>query len=309
MMLPIFDAHCDVLFRLENDPSLSFQSSEDLHINMSRLEEAGAKVQLFALFVSDTVPQELKFTKVLNMVDLFYNEVLDKQPNLKPVRTKKDIDHLQPNEVGAMLTLEGCDAIGRDLVKLRTLFQLGVKNVGLTWNASNAVADGAKESRGAGLTDFGREVVRENNRFKVWTDVSHLSEAGFWDVMQDAEFPIASHSNCKVFCDHPRNLSDKQITALIKRDGMIGVTFVPDFLTPTGKATIDDVLRHVEHIASLGGMKNLGFGSDFDGIETTPENLSNFGQYPNLINELLKRYSEEDVHGMLYQHFVNHLPE
>lgn len=308
-MIPIFDAHCDVLYKMEEDPSLNFKSSEDLHINLQRLEKTGGKVQCFALFIDEEVPQELKFTKALNMVDIFYNQLLATYPELKLVRTKKEVELLKPNEIGAMLTLEGCDAIGRDLVKLRTLFQLGVKSVGLTWNASNAVADGAKESRGAGLSDFGRKVVQENNRFKVWTDVAHLSEAGFWEVMEEADAPIASHSNCRALCDHPRNLTDEQIKALIHRNGVMGITFVPYFLTDSGQASISDVLRHVEHVAALGGIKHLGFGSDFDGFDELTENLSNYSDYALLINELLQHYNEEDVRDMLFNNFVNHLPE
>jgi membrane dipeptidase len=308
-MLQIFDAHCDVLYRMEEDSSLHFLDGEDLHINLKRLSFAGSKVQCFALFMMDTVPDELKFKKALNMIDIFYDKVIGSSPLLKPVRTKKDIEGLKENEIGAMLTLEGCDAIGTDLVKLRTLFRLGVKSVGLTWNNSNAVADGAQESRGAGLSDFGRKVVRENNQHKVWTDVSHLSEAAFWDVLEEAAYPIASHSNAKALCDHPRNLSNDQIKALLNKSGVIGVTFVPQFLIGTGEAKLSDILKHIDHMASLGGIHQIGFGSDFDGIEETPENLSNFGDYPLLINELLKHYKEEEVEGFLFKNFYRALPE
>lgn len=308
-MLPIFDAHCDVLFRMERDASLHFSDGEDLHINFKRLSFAGSKVQCFALFMLDTIPDELKFKTALNMIDLFYDKVIGSSSLLKPVRTKKDIEGLKENEIGAMLTLEGCDAIGTDLVKLRTLFRLGVKSVGLTWNNSNAVADGARESRAAGLSDFGRKVVRENNQHKVWTDVSHLSEAAFWNVLEEADYPIASHSNAKTLCDHPRNLSDDQIKALLKKSGVIGVTFVPQFLTGTGQAKLTDILNHIDHLASLGGIHQIGLGSDFDGIEETPENLSNFGEYPLLVNELLKHYKEDEVKGFLFNNFYRALPE
>ena len=308
-MLRLFDAHCDVLFRMERDPSLQFLDGEALHINFKRLSFAGSKVQCFALFMLDTIPDELKFKTALNMIDIFYDKVIGASPLLKPVRTKKDIESLKENEIGAMLTLEGCDAIGTDLVKLRTLFRLGVKSVGLTWNNSNAVADGAQESRAAGLSDFGRKVVQENNQHKVWTDVSHLSEKAFWDVLEEATFPIASHSNAKALCDHPRNLSDEQIKALLGKSGVIGVTFVPQFLTGSGQAKLTDILKHIDHIASLGGIHQIGLGSDFDGIDTTPENLSNFGEYPLLINELLKHYKEEEVEGFLFNNFYRALPE
>lgn len=308
-MLPIFDAHCDVLYRMEEDPSVNFQNSDELQINFKRLKSAGSKVQCFALFVFDNITDELKFYKVLKMVDIFYNQLIPNTPLLKPVRTKRDIDLLKPEEIGAMLTLEGCGPIGQDIIKLRTLFQLGVKGVGLTWNGSNAAADGALESRGAGLSDFGKQVVRENNRYKVWTDVSHLSVAGFWDVMEESTYPIASHSNARALCDHPRNLSDEQIIALAKKGGIMGMVFVPKFLNATGQATISDVLNHIDHVASLVGIEHIGFGSDFDGTDELPENLKTYSDYPILINELLKHYSQDQVEALLFKNFYQHLPE
>src|SRR5690606_34269437 len=124
------------------------------------------------------------------------------------------------------------------------------------------------EPRGGGLTARGRELVAECNRLGIALDVSHLSERGFWELMertQDA--PIASHSNAKALCSHPRNLTDEQIHAIIKTGGRIGITFVPYFLRAGGGAAIDDVLRHLEHICSLGGAGHVAFGSDFDGID------------------------------------------
>lgn len=102
-----------------------------------------------------------------------------------------------------MLTLEGCEAIGESLTQLRTLLRLGVRSVGLTWNDANMVADGALEQRGGGLTRFGKEVVQLLNEQQCWTDVSHLSERAFWDVMELAHYPIASHSNAYTLCPHP----------------------------------------------------------------------------------------------------------
>jgi len=308
-VMAIFDAHCDVLLKLHEDSKLSFTTSDSLHVNYQFLKKGGSKVQCFALFIEPEEPQEIKFRIALNMIDIFNRKILAVHDDIKHVRTKQDIANLKQDELGAVLTLEGCDAIDFDLLKLRTLFRLGIKSVGMTWSNSNAAADGVEESRGAGLSDFGRQVVRENNRHKVWTDVSHLSVKGFWDVVEEADYLIASHSNARALCDHPRNLYDDQIEAIIKHSGMIGITFVTDFLREPDYASIDDVLKHIEHICELGGSSHIGFGSDFDGISLTPKNLDNYSFYPELVNCLQKLYPEELVNGFLFDHFYQAFPE
>ncbi|AMX83963.1 diguanylate cyclase [Geobacillus subterraneus] len=306
----IFDAHCDALMKLWQDRSLSFQDGPSLHVTLSGMADAGVKVQCFAIYVPETVPEEARFTAALEMVDLFFTRIVDMFPSVKAVRTKQDIASLREGEIGAMLTLEGCDAIGANLVKLKTLLRLGVASVGLTWNFPNAVADGAWEKRGAGLTAFGRQVIGLLNETKRWVDVSHLSEKAFWDVMETARFPIASHSNAHRLCPHPRNLTDEQIQALIKKDGMIGINFVPYFLTGDKRgATVADVLRHLDYVCALGGENNVGFGSDFDGITETVAGLEAVKDYLRLVNELYKHYSSSQVERFLFRNFYEHLPE
>src|SRR5699024_1394810 len=107
--------------------------------------------------------------------------VLGKNPQIKHIKKWEDFNHLNDDEIGAVLTLEGADAFGNDLMKLRQLYRLGVMSLGLTWNNANLCADGVGEDRLAGLSNLGKEVVQLNNEFKVLTDVSHLTEKGFWD--------------------------------------------------------------------------------------------------------------------------------
>ena len=164
------------------------------------------------------------------MVDIFYEKILVER-EMKLIRSHDGYWSLKRNEIGAILTLEGCDCIGQDILKLKTLLRLGVTSVGLTWNYANLVADGALEPRGAGVSGFGQEVIRLLNEKSIWCDVSHLSEAAFWDTIKLANYPIASHSNVYNLCAHPRNLKDAQIQALLKKNAVIGVTFVPQFLT------------------------------------------------------------------------------
>lgn len=313
----IIDTHCDALFKLQwnarsqydKKPSLDYQNAEELDTNVRRLQQGNVKVQFYAIFIPPEVPENEKWQHALEQVDLFYREVIGKNPNIVHIRSWKDLETLQEDEIGAVLTLEGADPIGNDIVKLRHLFRLGVLSFGLTWNHANLCADGAEEPRGAGLTVWGKEVVKENNRHQVLTDVSHLSVRGFWDVIELADYPFASHSNARTVCDHPRNLYDDQIQALIEKNGTIHVVFYPPFINE-GKETaeIADLLRHIEHICSLGGEKHIGFGSDFDGISSRVRRLEHAGQYENLINELLKYYPEETVKGFCYQNFMDRRP-
>jgi membrane dipeptidase len=307
-VLKIFDAHSDVLYKMWMDPTIDFANSSKLHINYDQLKASGSKVQSFAIYIPEEVKPESRFEVALEMVEIFYNKVVAPSPLLKVVRTKEDILALKEEEIGAFLTLEGCDAIDQSIVKLQTLLRLGVSSVGLTWNYANFVADGVGEPRGAGLSSFGIEVVKEHNKASIWTDVSHLSLKGFWDVMEVADNPIASHSNAMAICNHRRNLLDEQILALIKKNGMIGITFVPQFLSNRETATIDDVIKHLDYICSLGGENHVGFGSDFDGITDTTIGLENFSGYEGLVNKLLKYYSEFQVKKFLYQNFVANLP-
>ncbi|RLL46777.1 membrane dipeptidase [Oceanobacillus piezotolerans] len=311
----IIDTHCDALLKLqlakrsyENKEKLDYINAEELETNLERLKEGKVGVQFFAIFIHPDVPSDEKWQHALEQVDLFYTEVVGKA-NLKHIRNWREIDKLKEGEIGAVLTLEGADAFGNDLVKLRTLYRLGVLSIGMTWNNANLCADGAGEPRGGGLTMLGKEVVRLNNEHHVFTDVSHATVKGFWDILELSDYPIASHSNARAICNHRRNLYDDQIKAMFEKNGLIHVVFNPPFIKEgDGETTIDDLLKHIDHLCSLGGVKNIGFGSDFDGIATHVKDLEHAGKYQNLVKALLKRYSEEEVKGFAYRNFLNHRP-
>lgn len=306
----IFDAHCDVLLKLYLEPGTgAFQSKGSLHITYPQLLQGRSKVQLFAIYIPSDLKPGQRFQAALEMVNMFYNQILKPNPKLKLVTSKKDVEILKEDEIGAMLTLEGAEAVEEDLTKLEILYRLGVRSVGLTWNWANAAADGALEPRGGGLTNFGFDIVSFLNEKKLWTDVSHLCEKAFWDVIDTADYPIASHSNAYSICPNPRNLRNEQIQAIIKKDSVMGITFVPPFLNKKGTAEISDVIRHIEHVCSLGGEDHIGFGSDFDGITETVQGLSSYIQYENLINTLLRYFSDKQVKKFLYENFIGKLPD
>ncbi|KUP08326.1 diguanylate cyclase [Bacillus coahuilensis m2-6] len=301
----IFDAHCDVLYKMYLNPRLQFYQDSSLHITYEQLVSTGGKIQLFAIYLPSHLKPGERFSAALRMVDDFYEKLSNLMKSLKLIISKHDVTSLREGEIGAILTLEGCEAIEEDIMKLSTLLRLGVRSVGLTWNFANAVADGAMEPRGAGLTTFGYEVVEMLNEWNAWIDVSHLSEKAFWDVMKVARFPIASHSNSYTLCPHPRNLKDNQIDCLKEKGGKIGITFVPHFLKENGPAVIDDVLSHVDYMLQRTGEHVVGFGSDFDGIEETVVGLHTYRNYQQLIDRLYKEYRPQVVKNILFLNFAS----
>lgn len=306
----VFDAHCDVLYKMFLDSSIDFNDSEKLEVNLNGMKSGGIKVQCFAIFIPDSIHHEMRFNAALYMIELFYEKIIKTSPHLRLIKNRVDLDNLAENEIGAILTLEGCDAIGNDLIKLKTLLRLGVTSVGLTWNHSNYVADGILEERGAGLSAFGKKVVSVMNTTQTWCDVSHLSERGFWDVIEYSDYTFASHSNCYSLCPNPRNLTNDQIEALIDRNSVIGITFVPEFLSSRKSATVSDIVRHLEYVCSLGGEEHVGFGSDFDGNDgKLPKGIRNVKDFDYLINELVKYYSSNQVENFMYKNFFSRYPK
>ncbi|MEK3882217.1 dipeptidase [Paenibacillus sp. PL2-23] len=291
----IVDFHCDVLSKLLKDGNLSFEEEAGgaLDVTYGRLREQNALLQTFAVYISPSRPDYRSMDPILDSIDLLYEKVL-KLPDMRLVETRADLEAcLKDGQTGALLSLEGAMGLGGKLSALRILHRLGVRAMGFTWNDANWAADGAMEARGGGLTAQGAAFVKACNELGIIIDVSHLSERAFWDVAELSEQPIiASHSNARALCDHPRNLTDLQIQAIIECGGVIGVTYVPMFLKANGQAGIVDVVEHMEHICALGGENSLMLGSDFDGIEQYVEGLQHPGQVTGLRQAMLGRFTE-----------------
>ncbi|CQR47621.1 Membrane dipeptidase (Peptidase family M19) [Paraliobacillus sp. PM-2] len=303
----IIDAHCDVLLKLWSD-NLDFKTSEKLQVNLKKWRESPVKVQCFAIFVPAEVKEERRFQVALEMITIFFEKIIEPYEDIKFIANKGDLESLKENERGAMLTLEGCHVIGDDINKLKTLLRLGVRAVGLTWNQANAVADGIGEKRGAGLSSFGEEVVALLNQENIWVDVSHLSYQGFFDVMKQAKYVMASHANVLHLCSHPRNLDHEQIQAIIHKNGWIGVTFVPFFTKEQQTVTYYDTIQHVLAYIHAGAETCLGFGSDFDGIDQYIVGLESMEGYRILSDELKNKLTERQWKNIAYQNFINKFP-
>ncbi|MFF2482573.1 dipeptidase [Paenibacillus sp. NPDC058071] len=310
----VVDFHCDALSKLLLNGDLSFQgaSNGELDVTYERLKAAGTALQVFAIYVPESMNGPIE--PILESISRFHSHVLA-CPDMLFVRSKSDLRQcLSEGKIGAMLSLEGVDGLKGNLSLVQIMYELGVRAAGLTWNYTNWAADGVMEPRGGGLTGKGKRMVAECDRLGILVDVSHLSERAFWDVADAAERTIiASHSNAKAVLDHPRNLTDDQVKAIIALQGLLGVTFVPWFVADKASVGIDDVLRHVEHLCELGGENHIMLGSDFDGIDRYVQQLTHPGQTPLLRDALLKRYTEGQTDafmaGNALRFLERHLPE
>jgi membrane dipeptidase len=276
------------------------------HVDIPRLIEGGVDCQVFAIGAARVIFPPRAVKTGLQMIDIFYRECEKNSEAITPVFCHGDIlkAHAE-GKIAALLAVEGGEVIGGDTGVLRMFYRLGVRMFSLVYHRSE-LADGASQNRTeGGLTTLGLEVAEEIQRLGIVVDVSHLNDAGFWDLMDVMKKPlIASHSSCRALCDHPRNLTDEQIEAMAEKGGVIGVNFAPNFIHPV-KATVERVVDHIDHIVELVGVDHVGLGSDFDGISTTPDGLDDVTHMPNVTKVLVKRgYSEGEAKKILGE---NHL--
>jgi len=305
----VFDGHCDTILEVMNHKRTLEKKSTTGHLDIPRMKEGGIDVQVFAVFIEDIYKPDRALKRTLQLIDCFYREMKKNRDDISLVTNYNQIEKInRAGKIAAILSIEGGEALEGDLGVLRILYRLGVRLLTLTWNQRNQIADGIGESRtGSGLTEFGLKVIDEMNDLGMLIDVSHLSEIGFWDVIKRSKTPIVvSHSNCYALCPHLRNLKDEQIKALADKDGVIGITFVPDFLTQEKRKTsVKDVVKHIDYLVEKVGVDYVGLGSDFDGTGDLPLGLEGVDKIPNLTEELLDRgYKEREIEKILGGNFL-----
>jgi membrane dipeptidase len=331
----LIDTHNDITSRTVEGYDIG-KAKNDGHTNVTSLKEGGVGAQFFAVYVAaDYVKGNHSAHRTLEMIDTVRRDVVERYPNdFVLATTADDIERIhQQGKIAALMGIEGGHAIEDSLRLLRDYYGLGIRYMTLTHSNTNNWADssGDVDKSGMehhnGLTDFGKQVVREMNRLGIMVDISHVADKTFWDALNASTAPmIASHSSCRALCNVPRNMTDEMIVALGKKGGVIQINFNCGFLSEksaaAGKsvqsstlpgsrgedatmaeyrkkvppATLADVVAHIDHAVKIAGAGAVGIGSDFDGVFCTPTGLEDVSKFANLTRALLEKgYSAEDI--------------
>ena len=303
-MYYIADAHCDFLYGAMEYGYRLKTRTRNQSIHLDGLQKGHVALQLFACWYDSklkTSPSQQCFT----MIDCFYR-MLEENPELVPFSPTFDP---ASGKTAALLTVEGGEACEGSLSMLRIFKRLGVGAMTFTWNENNELGGAAMARRQKGLTALGKEMLREMNRIGVAMDVSHLSDAGILDALSYSDAPVfASHSNARSVCGSARCLPDEMIREIALQGGVIGVNFYSPQLVEKGRAHMEDIVRHIMHIVSVGGIDCCCFGSDFDGMGTYPPGLEDSSGFPRLC-ELLRQagFSREETEKIAYWNLHQYL--
>lgn len=287
MSAQVVDLHCDTLLEIEAGKRRLDQRSSQGHIDLPRLREGGVAAQVFAVYVAPRMASRGP-ARAQELLEAFEAAVAQSPALVAHATTVEGIEKARAEgKIAAVLSVENGDAFGGEIRTLDGLHRRGVRMMALTWNPSNALGDGALGREHGGLTQLGKAVLRRMVELGIVIDVSHLSEASFWDAMREVEVPVvASHSNSAALHVHPRNLTDDQLRAIARKGGVVGVNFYPGFL---GAATLERALDHILHMVRVMGADHVALGSDFDGISQAPVGLEDVSKLPNLTAGLLAR--------------------
>lgn len=297
MNIPVFDLHCDTVTELlGRDLSGSGRLERNaLHIDLERAGKLAGYAQCFAFWSTTDLP----LPKDVKVEDVFWREVsilqdaIDKNSHLiRQARCAEDVENnLAQGKMSAIFTLEGPAGIGFDPSKLEKLWNLGFRISTLGWNEKNSLTGSHKT--GGGLTKRGREYVKECQRLGILVDVSHISDEGFWDILEMTQAPIlASHSNSRSVWNESRNLTDDMFRAIVQTGGVAGFNMCAEF---TGEnPDLDTACDHIFHFLELDPTgRHIALGGDLDGISNMPAGFTGVQDYPAFARRLLERGLDE----------------
>ena len=335
---PLIDGHNDLPWALRGRgaPVDLAEPVSGTHTDLPRLEAGGVGAQFWSVYVPASLAGDKAVTTVLEQIDLARRLIAAYPRALELALTAADVERIfASGRVASLLGAEGGHAIAGSLGVLRMLYALGVRYMTLTHNANVGWADSATDQKAAGgLTDFGRDVVREMQRMGMLVDLSHVSPDTMHDALDAAAAPVIfSHSSARAVCDNPRNVPDDVLARLPGNGGVCMVTFVPAFVSqecsdwlaglkaeaarrgldpkdfaqlesvepgweaanPRPQATLSQVADHIDHVRRVAGVEHVGLGGDFDGTRDVTVGLEDVSTYPALFAELLARgWTEPD---------------
>ena len=294
----LFDLHCDTLTACYKSGGSLCRNA--LHLDLKRGREYRPWCQVFAVFVPDTLRGAAAYRYTRKVLEFAHTQEKLYPQQLTFAAHREALQKvLTADRCVGILSVEGAAALNGKLENIRKFHKQGVRCITLTWNGSNELGHGCLSACQAGLTPFGRKAVREMVRCGIVPDVSHLNEAGFWDVATLIDTPfIASHSVSRTVCEHPRNVTDAQFKELNRRGGLLGINF--DVLQ-LGGDSFEDIYRHVTHFCELDGENTLALGGDLDGT-VLPEEREGIAVYAALAEFLLQKgFSTSFVERLFFQ--------
>lgn len=313
----VFDGHNDVLLRLLQSGGRtaceSFLTGRDGALDLPKAQKGGFAGGFFAHFVPsatdlddklsamsapqydlelpDPIDWEDAVAVVMEQAAILLD--LERLGAVKIVRSVADIHTaMEQGKIAAIFHIEGAEAIDADLHSLDLFHAAGLRSLGPVWSRPTIFGEGvpfrfpSNGDIGAGLTGHGKRLIRRCNALGILVDLSHLNEAGFWDVARLSDAPlVATHSNAYAVTPHSRNLTDDQLRAIADSDGMVGLNFATAFLRDDGKmdaaTPISQMLVHLDHMIEILGEDRVGLGSDYDGA-MVPEALTTVADLPHL---------------------------
>ena len=305
----LIDLHCDTVADWKYTKAGTDDTMDDPQrvLSLSSIPPQVHWCQFYAVFI----PDECRGQQAIDYFEFnrrrFERQIQKFSSRAAFCRNSREIEAAwAEGRTAAVLTIENGSALAGDLRRVSLLAQQGVRCMTLTWNGENELGSGSQTEHG--LSPLGRAVIPEMERCGILVDVSHLNDAGFRDVLETAQKPfVATHSNARAVCGHPRNLTDDQIREMVRRDCLIGLNYYVRFLKDSGPAGPDDLWHHVEHFLELGAEKNLALGSDFDGADL-PEFLNTPSKAAGLFDLFLSRgLSLEQAEGLLFRNALTFL--
>ena len=298
------DTHCDTPMFFDQNIQFTHRDPKIL-VDLHKMTEGHQDATIMVAYLPQPTDHPKEYAD--NIFDQIEHIVADNSQYIALARNPNDLwMNKHQGKKSIMLGIENGHALDGKIENLRHFAQRGIVYMTLCHNGDNDICDSARGSQTwGGVSDFGKQVIREMNRLGIMVDLSHAHEKSFYDALELSQTPIVcSHSSCRALCDHPRNLTDDQMRALAAKGGVMQVTLYKGFLVKDGQATIEDAMRHLEYAIDVMGIDHVGLGTDFDG-DGGIVGLANSSELPNFTRQLLKRqFSEEDIQKIWGGNFI-----
>lgn len=316
-LLKVIDLHCDTFDRLAYDYETGWNKTgahrpqtlkhNDKALNLEEMKDF-RWLQCFAIFIPERFQNQEALDFYLRVKDRYDLEFSDFSSEIQQIRSISELDSVwESGKAASFLTIENGTVLNAQISTIDILQEHGVKMLTLTWNGKNAIGSGNDTTDG--LTTFGREAIKALEEANIIIDLSHLNEHGYDDAFEVMDKPmVASHSNLRAVCDHPRNLQDEQVLRLIDMGGIFGLNFCRDFIsTKHADPDFDDISYHIDHAIKLGAEDHLCLGTDYDGAKV-PSFLSAGSKLQGFYELLENRFGQEISAKLFYknaQRFFN----